>query len=453
MDNQTSLATPDANNASSHPRLGRWLSQGAAAGIFAGFLFPLGLMLSVRNSYNFLFIPALPLFLFYGLLSGTFKSFLFWACTKLFRRRLGVVSRVAIGLLMVGFLIGFLWWRWFSDIPMRAMYYSGLTPSAVASLEGVRVIRLAVAVSSSTVGDKIENLTEAQLRNLITYKLMDMGIDVVGVDSRASTQATLYVDYSYSNDWKEPDFYNSNCHLRLTQDVVLHRDPHIKTEAATWEYQSGSLSAGMPQHSQINDAVDQFVRDYNRANSHAADDRSFSGEASKISSLIWTCVYLIVSAIVLAMVIGSSLRPGRTLMYGIGGHSGRLTILALITGILLRTLVVFLFMESILVLITTLQSNSQQHDIYLALLAIGHGGLGVIAAFSRFKFVTLAIFSFIAIAPFVVLFTLQESAHWIVNCFMLGYVSLWMAFLLTRSNLVHAAFLNVKQELRYYLID
>ena len=117
---------------------GRWLSQGAAAGTVIAFLFVVSQMLFGGNPYNFLLIPALPLILFYGLLYGTFKSFIIWVLTKIFRRRLGTVSRIAIALLMVGLLVGILWWRWFVASPVRPMYYSGLSPSAVASLEGVK---------------------------------------------------------------------------------------------------------------------------------------------------------------------------------------------------------------------------------------------------------------------------------------------------------------------------
>ena len=446
------LAEGDASQRSPQPGFGHYLSQGAATGTVLSFLYVAGQMVFVRNPYNFLFIPALPFFMFYGLLVGTFKSFIIWVCTKIFRRRLRVLSRVTMTVPMFVLLIGVWWWQWFSKIPYRSEYYSGMSPSAVESLEGVRVIRLAVEVSASIVGGKPEVLTEAQLRNLVTYKLMDAGIDVVSVDSRASAQATLYVYYSYSNDSKQPDFYNTNCHLRLTQDVVLQRDQHIKTEAPTWEYQSGSLIGGMPIHSKIDDAVDDFVRDYNRANSNAANAPS-SPESKEILHLIWQSAFFIVSGIVMGIVIGSKLRPLPTLMYGVGNHRDRLTILAVISGFLLRMLTVFLYMESILVLITTLQSNSEHRDLNFALLFIGHSALGIVTAFGRFKFVILAALSLIVISPGIYLLTLQQSMHWSVLSIIIGHVALWTLFLLTRSDLAHSAFLNIKQELRYYLID
>jgi len=446
------LSTSVVPGRSPHSGFGSWLSQGAAAGAVTAFLFVVAELLFGGNPYNFLLIPAFPLILFYGLLYGTFKSFIIWLSTKIFRRRLGIVSRVAIALVLVGFLIGILWWRWFVASPVRSMYYSGLTPSAVASLEGVKAIRLAVSVSSSTVGNRSENLTEAQLSNLITYKLMDTGIDVVSIDSRASAQATLYVHYSYSNDAKQPDVYTSDCHLRLTQDVVLHRDPHIKTEAPTWEYQNGSLIAGMPHHAQINDAVDQFVRDYNRANSSAPDDQYLSEETRRTSQLILSCACLIISAIVFGVVVGSNLQPLRTLMYGVGNHSSGVTILAVISGLLLRMWVLLLFMDSLLMLIATLQTNSQHRDMYSVLLFIGHSTLCIITAFSRFKFVTLAVLSLIAISPAIYFLTLQEI-HWFFMSIIIGHIALWTLFLLSRSSFVYSAFSNFKQELRYYLID
>jgi hypothetical protein len=153
------------------------------------------------------------------------------------------------------------------------------------------------------------------------------------------------------------------------------------------------------------------------------------------------------------MVVGSSLQPWRTLAYGMGGPFIRPTIAAVIIGIILRLMVVFVFMESILMLISILETNSPHTDIHLVLLAIGHSVLGGIAVFSRFQFITVSVISLVAIVPVLLLFTVQLNMHWVVNCVILGYVSLWMTFLLTRSSLVHSAFSNIKEELRYYLID
>ena len=429
------------------------LSQGAAAGIFIAFLFVVAQIAFVRNPYNFLFIGVLPLVMLYGLLVGTFKSFIIWICSKLFRRRLWVIFRVAMTLPMFGLLIGVWWWQWFSKTPLRSEYYSGLSPSAVASLEGVKVIRLGVNLSASYAGTERQELTVPQLKSLIIHKLMDVGIDAVEINSPTPAQATLYVDYSFIQHRKQPDFYNSGCRLRLTQDVVLHRDPHLRTEASTWEYQSSSLSAGGEKHSLLTEAVDQFVRDYNRANSNTPDASSYSEERSGMFRLIWQSALLLISATIMGLVIGSSLRPWRAFAYGVGRHSSKSTISAVITGILLRLFVVFLFMESIVLGICILQSNSQKQDIYFALLTIGHCTLGAIAAFSRFKFVTLAPLSLIAISPVLLLFTYQPSMHWIVRCLLIVYIILWMAFLFTRSSVAQLAFSNIKQELRYYLID
>ena len=427
---------------------GTWLSQGALAGIFVGFLLPAVQMLAVRNPYNFLFIPVLPLFLFFGLLVGSFKSLIFWACTTILPRRLAVLSRVAITVLLLGSLMGVWWWQWFSASPMRSVNYSTLSSSNVASLEGIRVLKLSILLSADP-----KDLTEAQFRNLITYKLMDAGIEVVDLNSRTAAEATLYVEYSISRDSQQREFYNSNYHFRLTQDVVLHRDPNIRTEAPTWECQSASLTSGLPQNDQINEALDQFVHDYNRANSGAAAAEASSIESAKLFQLIWNSAYLIVTAVVFSMVIGSNLRPWPTLIYGVGGRDNGSTMMAVVTGILLRMLVVFLSMESILMLICILHENFLQRDLYFALLAVGHCTLAAIISFGRFKFVTLATLTLIIISSLMLVFKFSDRMHWIVFSIILGYLALWIAFLLTRSSLAHSAFSNFKQELRYYLID
>jgi hypothetical protein len=452
-DDQTDkLAEGDALHKSPQPRLGHYLTQGATSGTFISFLFVAGQMLFQPNFYNFLFISALPRFLVFGLLVGTFKSFIIWVCSKIFGRRLRVLSRVMLTVPLFGLLIGVWWWQWFSKTPYRPEYYSGISPAATASLQGVRVLRLAVNVSASHVGAEPENLTVAQLKNLVTSKLMDAGIDVVDINSSTAAQATLYVDYFFINNWKQPDFYNSDCRLRLAQEVMLHRDPHIQTEAPTWEYQSRTLSGGGETHSLITEAVDYFVRDYNRANSNSANS-SPSPESTEILHLIWRSALLIVSGIVMGIVIGSDLRPLRTLMYGVGTFNGGLTKLAVISGFLLRMWVVFLYMESILVLISILQLNSLPRDKYFALVFIGHSALGIITAFGRFNFVILAVLSLIAISPGIYLLTFEENIHSSVLSIIINHVALWTLFVLTRSDLAHSAFLNIKQELRYYLID
>lgn len=430
------------------PEFGTWLSQGAAAGIFVGFLLPAVHILAVRNPHNFLLIPLLPLFLFFGLVVCTFKSLILWACATILPRRLSVLCRIAITVLLLGSLMGVWWWQWFSASPMRSVYYSALSPSNVASLEGIKAIKLAIILSADP-----KDLTEAQFRNLIAHKLIDAGINVVDLDSRTAAEATLYVQYSISRDSQQREFYNSNYHFRLTQDVVLHRDPNIKTEAPTWECQSAALTSGLPQNDQINEALDQFVHDYNRANSDAAAAEASSKESAKLFQLLWKSAYLIVTAVVCCMVIGSNLRPWRTLIYGVGGHDKRTTIMAAVTGILLRLLVVFLSMESILLLICILHSNFLQSDLYFALFAVGHCTLAAIISFRRFKFVTLAALSLIIISSLMLVFKFSDRMHWIVFYIILGYLALWIAFLLTRSSLAHSAFLNIKQELRYYLID
>src|SRR5262249_42666652 len=103
------ISTSIVPETSSQAGFGHWLSQGAVAGTVIAFLFVVAQMLIGRNPYNFLLIPALPLILFYGLLYGTIKSFIIWVFTKMLRRRLRTVSRVAIALLLVGSLVGILW--------------------------------------------------------------------------------------------------------------------------------------------------------------------------------------------------------------------------------------------------------------------------------------------------------------------------------------------------------
>lgn len=79
------------------PGIGRFLSQGAAAGAVLAFLFTLGaLVRDWTNPYNFVFIFSLPIYLGAAMILSLFPSLLIWAGTRLDGHHLDLPVRVFI---------------------------------------------------------------------------------------------------------------------------------------------------------------------------------------------------------------------------------------------------------------------------------------------------------------------------------------------------------------------
>ena len=88
------------------PGIGRCLSQGAAVGVFVGFLSPVFSMLShPENGYNFLLISYLPLLLAFGLAFGVLEGVLIWACNYIVGHRLHAVVRAVVGVISLAILL------------------------------------------------------------------------------------------------------------------------------------------------------------------------------------------------------------------------------------------------------------------------------------------------------------------------------------------------------------
>jgi len=84
------------------PGIGRFLSQGAAAGAFSSFLTALFFVLSQpTNGLNILIIFILPFFLAGGMICGLFVGLAIWGCSRLANRRLHPTAGTVIGLLIL----------------------------------------------------------------------------------------------------------------------------------------------------------------------------------------------------------------------------------------------------------------------------------------------------------------------------------------------------------------
>lgn len=177
---------------------------------------------------------------------------------------------------------------------------------------------------------------------------------------------------------------------------------------------------------------------------------------------LWALPVLFVPGVMIGLVTGSRLRLGRELVRGGEADATALKILAGLTGLILRVVVVFLFLASIILVITTLQSyflESKPRSEYLQTdmvwnpLIFGHAALGVVILFVRLKFSPLATLTAIAAAPVVAFLWAFPEIDEVTRIVILGYVGAWGMFLLSRSREIDLALSVLNKELRYYLID
>lgn len=181
-------------------------------------------------------------------------------------------------------------------------------------------------------------------------------------------------------------------------------------------------------------------------------------KAPSPETLLWVAEAILVTGITMSLVTGSRLRLWRELVRH-GEASGTvLRILAGLTGIILRVLIVFFLLSSLIVLISTFQtayrlSEYPQSTLVWVVLVFGHFALGVVVLFVRMRFPVLAFLTAIASMPPVASFWLVPNWAPETRYIFVGYLCLWAVFLLTRWRQTQVAFSVLKEEFRYYLID
>ncbi|HJS25011.1 MAG TPA: hypothetical protein VJ751_11705 [Pyrinomonadaceae bacterium] len=162
--------------------IGRFLSQGIAAGAAIYFLILLTIILSKPPiSQNFVFI-FLPFVLVWGMLLGIFEGLVIWACTELSGRRLNAAVRGAIGILtlilMPGIFLLFFKVR-LTDLLVLAVFSS--TGVAYGLVTGSRLEpwRELVRGSAAAKSRVLTGITGLALRSLLILGLMASILAVV----------------------------------------------------------------------------------------------------------------------------------------------------------------------------------------------------------------------------------------------------------------------------------
>ncbi len=178
-------------------------------------------------------------------------------------------------------------------------------------------------------------------------------------------------------------------------------------------------------------------------------------------ALLWMLAVVVVSGVSIGLVTGSRLRLWRELVRGGETKKVALRILAGLIGLVLRSVVVFLFLGYLIMAIASVQSHfvgtqprlaSEITSMVWDLLLLGHFTTGAILLFARLRFWPLVLLTVISIAPVGAGLWIAELVS-VERNIVIGYLVAWAMFLLTRWRQTDVALGVLSKELRYYLID
>lgn len=154
--------------------------------------------------------------------------------------------------------------------------------------------------------------------------------------------------------------------------------------------------------------------------------------------------------VIFGLAIGSGIRPLYELLRG----SAAWPVSSGITGLLLRPLVIFSLMVSILSLILSLQGDFKRPEFVFSAVAVFHFIGAVVIVFTRMPFWLLLPLALLVNFPIVAIVTdVLKPEDVFIRTLTINYLVLWAAFLSCRVSLPRRPLAFIKQELRYYLID
>lgn len=167
-------------------------------------------------------------------------------------------------------------------------------------------------------------------------------------------------------------------------------------------------------------------------------------------SLIGTSI---ASGVTYGLMIGSRLQPWRALVRGAKSLPARSWLVTGITGLVLRVLIIFFLMESILSIVCLLQQDFDLRHHVAPLIVLTHFAAALLIVSIRFPFWLLLPLAVIINFPVVTFLTDIKDGDLFMLYLTISYLVAWAAFLLTRCRLTYSALAFINQEIRYYLID
>jgi len=151
-----------------------------------------------------------------------------------------------------------------------AVVFLSLIPFAFAEDKEITLLTLRgikeVYVVIESIEPEIENLglTQAQVRADVEAKLREANIAVAPDFQHGRPAVYLYVQVMRPEKINRL-FYSIS--LSLLQNVILERDPNVKTNTDTWLVRMLGMSSGTEAiRSDIRSLLDQFIEDYRKAN-------------------------------------------------------------------------------------------------------------------------------------------------------------------------------------------
>jgi hypothetical protein len=187
------------------------------------------------------------------------------------------------------------------------------------------------------------------------------------------------------------------------------------------------------------------------AYSYLYETRSpYYGEVSYLNCLAGFGIYM-AYGLVFGVVTGSRFQPGYELVRGMTS-SPRRSVLTGITGLVLRLVVVFALMESILNFIYEQQRGVERPRFTIAAIAVIHFVAAIVVVLARMPFWILVQLALLINFPIVVFITEVVTANDIaLRQLSIVYLALWAAFVLSRMGLPDALLAHIKSQIRYRL--
>ena len=130
------------------------------------------------------------------------------------------------------------------------------------TLRGIKEVNVVI----ESIEPEIQNLglTQAQVKADVEAKLREANIPVSPDIERGRPAVYLYVQVIRPEKISRL-FYSIS--LSLLQNVVLERDPNVKTNTDTWVARVLGMSSGIDAiRSDIRSLMDQFIEDFRKAN-------------------------------------------------------------------------------------------------------------------------------------------------------------------------------------------
>ena len=198
------------------PGIGRFLSQGTAAGAVIYFLGQLTvLLLQPPDPYgfNFVYVAFLPFALVWGMLIGLFEGLVTWACTKAVGRRLNIAARGTLGIVALVPLFVVLYLLNDVDLTDRqaiAVYLSTGVAYGLVTGSRLQPWRELVRGSTAVKSRVLTAITGLVLRSLLILGLMESILAII---------CTL-------KDFKQKDFafaFIALCHFAVASVIVFTR--------------------------------------------------------------------------------------------------------------------------------------------------------------------------------------------------------------------------------------